>query len=277
MKKNGVKWWIFAGVTAGCIVAGTCALWGVKAAEGRYRPENQDMIVIAHRAGGASAPENTVAALEQAIADRAEIAEVDIRQLKDGTLIVMHDSNFARTAGVDRDVWDTTGPEAAAMETSGRYYGRYRGAAIATLDEMLACARDRIKLMIEVKCTGQERDMVMSLIELLHVHDMDLQCIIGSMNQEILRQVKEIDPSLQTVYIAHFLEEEDYLLDYADSYSIEAANMTGEMVERIHAQGKPVYGWTANTRRTMKLIADYGADGIVTDDVPMAQSFLKIF
>ena len=59
------------------------------------------MIVVAHRAGAKVAPENTLAALKQAIRDGAPIAEIDVQQLSDGTLIVMHDSNFKRTAGED--------------------------------------------------------------------------------------------------------------------------------------------------------------------------------
>ena len=60
------------------------------------------VIVVAHRAGAKVAPENTLAALKQAIRDGAPIAEIDVQQLSDGTLIVMHDSNFKRTAGDDR-------------------------------------------------------------------------------------------------------------------------------------------------------------------------------
>ena len=63
------------------------------------------VIVVAHRAGAKVAPENTLAALEQAIRDGAPIAEIDVQQLSDGTLIVMHDSNFKRTAGEDVCVW----------------------------------------------------------------------------------------------------------------------------------------------------------------------------
>ena len=48
------------------------------------------VIVVAHRAGAKVAPENTLAALEQAIRDGAPIAEIDVQQLSDGTLIVMH-------------------------------------------------------------------------------------------------------------------------------------------------------------------------------------------
>ena len=47
------------------------------------------------------------------------------------------------------------------------------------------------------------------------------------------------------------------------------------MVEAIHYEGKYVYGWTANTSGAMRQIVNSGADGIVTDDVRLLQTFLR--
>ena len=205
------------------------------------------VIVVAHRAGAKVAPENTVAALEQAIRDGAPIAEIDVQQLSDGTLIVMHDSNFKRTTGEDICVWE----------------------------EMLACARGRITLMIELKYTGQEDALEESVLTLLQDYDMVDECIIGSMNKGTLQKMKELEPGISTVFIAHDLEEEDYELDYADSYSIEGRNLTVDMVDAIHYCGKSVYGWTANTSGAMLRIVNCGADGVITDDVRLLQTFLR--
>ena len=217
------------------------------------------VIVVAHRAGAKVAPENTVAALEQAIRDGAPIAEIDVQQLSDGTLIVMHDSNFKRTTGED---------------ISG-FSAAYRGEQIPTLEEMLACARGRITLMIELKYTGQEDALEESVLTLLQDYDMVDECIIGSMNKGILQKMKELEPGISTVFIAHDLEEEDYELDYADSYSIEGRNLTVDMVDAIHYCGKSVYGWTANTSGAMLRIVNCGADGVITDDVRLLQTFLR--
>ena len=183
------------------------------------------MIVVAHRAGAKVAPENTLAALEQAIRD------------------------------------------------GSTFSAAYRGEQIPTLEEMLACAEDRITLMIELKYSGQEQELEENVLALLQEYDMVDECIIGSMNRGILQRVKE--PDISTVYIAHDLGEDDYDLDYADSYSIEGKNLTADMVEAIHYEGKSVYGWTANTSGAMRQIVDSGADGIVTDDVRLLQAFLR--
>lgn len=233
------------------------------------------VIVVAHRAGARVAPENTVAALEQAIRDGAPIAEIDVQQLADGSLIVMHDSNFKRTAGEDICVWDADVEQLAAMEVGSRFGAAYRGEKVPTLEEMLRCAKGRIVLMIELKYTGQEDALEEAVLALLDAYDMKEECIIGSMNRGILARVKELDPDMDTVYIAHGLDEDDYELDYADSYSIEGKNLTPAMVEAIHLQGKAVYGWTANTSGTMNWIVSCGADGVITDDVHLLQSFLR--
>lgn len=233
------------------------------------------VIVVAHRAGARVAPENTVAALEQAIRDGVPIAEIDVQQMADGTLIVMHDSNFKRTAGEDICVWDAEADVLRNMEVGSGFSAAYRGEQVPTLEEMLACAKGRITLMIELKYTGQEQELEETVLEMLRNYDMEDECIIGSMNKGILQRVKELQPDISTVFIAHDLEEEDYDLDYADSYSIEGKNLTSEMVEAIHYRGKSVYGWTANTSGAMLRIVSCGADGVITDDVRLLQTFLR--
>lgn len=233
------------------------------------------VIVVAHRAGAKVAPENTVAALEQAIRDGAPIAEIDVQQLSDGTLIVMHDSNFDRTAGEDLCVWDAEADMLRELEVGSRFSAAYRGEQIPTLEEMLACAGGRITLMIELKYTGQEQELEENVLALLKTYDMVDECIIGSMNKGILQKTKELEPGISTVFIAHDLEEEDYDLDYADSYSIEGKNLTTDMVDAIHYRGKSVYGWTANSSGAMLKIVNCGADGVITDDVRLLQAFLR--
>ena len=237
--------------------------------------KNTPVMVVAHRAGEKVAPENTLAALEQAIRDGAPIAEIDVQQLSDGTLIVMHDSNFKRTAGEDVCVWDVEADVLSALEVGSAFSAAYRGEQIPTLEEMLACAGGRITLMIELKYTGQEQELEENVLALLQEYDMMDECIIGSMNKGILQRVKELEPDISTVYIAHDLGEDDYDLDYADSYSIEGKNLTTDMVEAIHYEGKYVYGWTANTSGAMRQIVNSGADGIITDDVRLLQTFLR--
>ena len=271
MYKRGRQ--VFLIVAMGMVMLGFGVIMGVEAADKEY--VQSPVVVVAHRAGASRAPENTIAALELAILDGAPIAEVDIQQLKDGTLIVMHDSNFKRTTGVDRNVWDVDYQEMRMYEAGAYFAGDFEGERIPTLEELLQCAKGRICLMLELKYTGQEMELEESVLKLLQQYQMEYDCIIGSMNSGILERMKELDPELETVLITHNLTEEQYVLDYADSYSIEAKNLSAEMVERLHAQDKPVYAWTVNDKYTMQRAVNCGVDGIVTDDVRAIQKYAK--
>lgn len=268
---NGLRRCLTAAV--GVLFLGMGLLLGVEAAE--KNSNFHDTVIVAHRAGARFAPENTIAALEQAIRDGAPMAEIDVQQLRDGTLIVMHDSNFMRTAGVDKNVWEVDYEEAAGYEVGTSFSDTYAGEGIPTLEQFLQGADNRICLMIELKHTGHEVGLECSVMELLCQYHMERTCIIGSMNGDILEQMKELDEGVQTVFIAHDLTEAQYELPYADSYSIEAVNLSEAMVERIHAQDKPVYGWTANSWNSMQLVLQSGADGIVTDNVFETTMFLR--
>lgn len=246
---------------------------GVKAADMEDTISGPIMLV-AHRAGAEHAPENTIAAIENAIAAGAVMAEIDVQQLKDGTLIVMHDSAFNRTAGVDKKVWEVDYQELQTFEAGSHYREAYRGERIPTLEEMLQCAKSRIRLMIELKYTGQEQELEEEVLRLLEQYHMKETCIVGSMNCGILDRMKELEPEIETVFITHNLTEEEYVLDYVDSYSIEARNLSVGMVERIHSQDKSVYGWTTNTMQAMRWVTDCGADGIITDNIYLGKIFL---
>lgn len=61
-------------------------------------------VVMAHRAGGNEAPENTLAALRQAEAFGCRVMQMDVLPTLDGTPVVFHDINLNRATGVDRDI-----------------------------------------------------------------------------------------------------------------------------------------------------------------------------
>lgn len=97
----------------------------------------QDTQVIAHRAGAVFAPENTISALNIAIADGANTAEIDVQQLGDGTLIVLHDSNFKRTTGQNKAVWEVNYAQVKQYDAGVWFNNRFAGEPIPTLEEML--------------------------------------------------------------------------------------------------------------------------------------------
>ncbi|MEV4073289.1 glycerophosphodiester phosphodiesterase family protein [Nonomuraea fuscirosea] len=66
------------------------------------------LMIASHRGQWRAAPENSLAAIDAAIWDGAEVVEIDVRPTKDGHLVLMHDDSVDRTTDGTGRVADLT-------------------------------------------------------------------------------------------------------------------------------------------------------------------------
>lgn len=107
--------------------------------------------VVAHRSAAKYAPENTMAALDNAISMGINMVEIDVQQLKDGTLILLHDDSFTRTTGINKKVWDVDYDEMQSYDAGSWFSPEFAGEPIPTLADILQRANGNIHVMIELK------------------------------------------------------------------------------------------------------------------------------
>lgn len=238
-------------------------------------PANQDTAIVAHRAGATFAPENTLAALSHSIAADADMAEIDIQQTRDGVLIIMHDSDFQRTTGYSQKVWDTDYATVRKLDAGSAFSARFAGEHIPTLHDMLARAKNKIQLMIEIKITGHERDIVAQTVAEIQNAQMEGQCMIASMRLDVLEAAKALDPRIKTVYITTFLISDLYDLGFVDGFSVESSFLDASIIENAHAYGKEIYVWTINSDNAIRKYLASGVDGIITDNPDLARYYLS--
>lgn len=235
----------------------------------------QDIQVVAHRAGAAFGPENSAAALKESIKGGADGAEIDVQQTKDGELVVMHDTDFKRIAGVDRKVWDVTYEEASQYEIGEGFRNKFRGERLSTLEHMIEEADGRIDLMIELKRSGHETQLVEKTVELIRKHHFESQCTIASLDYALLERVKELAPDLKTVYIAAVAYGDMAKLTAADAVSVEETFINSQLIAQAGIYGKSVYAWTINEEEGMRKMMSYKVDGIITDNIYLTSYMLE--
>ncbi len=230
--------------------------------------------VIAHRGDSAHAPENTLSALRRAIELKAEIAEIDVQETKDGVVMVLHDKDLLRVAGVSRGLWELTFDEARELDVGSWFSPEFEGEQLPTLEEALDLVRGRIRLIVELKYNGHDQRLAERTVEVIRKMGMQDQCVISSLNYQGLQEVKACDSRLQTLYIL-FTRLGNVGSLNADGFALQAAQVTPGFLRGVHAKDKPACVWTVDDPDAMENFIEMGADYLYTNDPAELMALLK--
>ena len=91
---------------------------------------NDNLEIIAHRAGGALAPENTVAAVRNAIAIGADWAEIDVQLTSDNKIIVAHDTDLRRLGGLNQTIGESTLEKVQSVDVGIKFNETFKSICI---------------------------------------------------------------------------------------------------------------------------------------------------
>ena len=84
-------WWLEAAVLVVVLIQGGMVVASLD--------QQDNVTVTAHRGSAFDAPENTLAAIEQAITDGADYVEIDAQLTADGVVVLWHDGDMMRVFG----------------------------------------------------------------------------------------------------------------------------------------------------------------------------------
>ncbi|HVK18120.1 MAG TPA: glycerophosphodiester phosphodiesterase [Fimbriiglobus sp.] len=234
--------------------------------------------IIAHRGASHDAPENTVAAIKLAWEQKADAAEFDVYLSKDGQVVVMHDKDTERTAGVKKLVADCTLAELRKLDVGKWKAPKFAGEKVPTLAEMLATVPAGKKVFAEVKC-GPE--IVPELIRGLKASKlMPEQTPVICFNADVIAAVKKAQPDLPAYWLAGLKENkkkktlpptaEEVIATakriHADGVDLQAAPLLDKTyADKVKAAGLRLFVWTVNDADEARRMVEIGAEGITTD------------
>ena len=213
------------------------------------------MQVIAHRGASGYAPEHTLAAYELALAQGAEVLELDVRGTRDGELVVLHDKTLLRTTGDPRRIAAVTLAELAP------------GARPLTLDDVLERYGRRAQLLVEVKDPAPpwEEGVAAAIAR----HGLAGRAIVQSFDRVGLRRMRVAAPWLEVAALcgrgpatSRGLRS---MARYASGIGVWHGAVTAPLVLRAHAAGLTVRAWTVNAPAEMRRLRALGVDGLITD------------
>lgn len=230
--------------------------------------------ITSHRGNSISAPENTMFAIESAVNELADYAEIDVQETKDGTVVLLHDPSLKRTTGVKKYIWELTYDEVLELDAGSWFSDEFIGAKIPTLDEVLQYCKGKINLNIEIKMNGHSQDLETKVVRLIEQYGFERQCVITSSTYESLVNVKKLNPNLKTGYIMSVVYGNFYDKEYIDFFSMKSSFVTQRVVKEAHRRGKEIHAWTVNTKNEMDRLKNMGVDNIITDKPVKAREVL---
>ncbi len=193
----------------------------------------------AHRGASGHAPENTLAALQLAMEVGAQMSELDIQQTADDRLVLLHDDELERTTNGSGLLWQKTLAELKNYEAGSWFAPQFDGEPLPTLEEVFALARGKMKLNIEVKLHGHEREIAKLVVETIRREKFEKECLVTSFGHHVADEIKALAPELKTGYI--FGKEEYHEGVFNGPVEVLSVNhylISPEFLRKARAAGK---------------------------------------
>ena len=239
--------------------------------------------IIGHRGASEDAPENTLAAIEEAWKQQADGVEIDVRMSSDGRLVCIHDNNLFRTTGKNGLIENTSLKEIKKLD-AGSWRGKeWTNSMIPSLEEVLEKIPEGKQIFIEIKC-GIE--IINELIKSIKTSKIDLAMVsIISFNKDVLERIKRAIPRITANFLISFDNNRPFDVNLLTS-QIEKAGLDGcgvqahpcltkHLVDSLKDINKKVHVWTVDQPEQAKLYYKLGLSSITTNTPGKIKSILQ--
>ena len=195
------------------------------------------------------------------------MVEIDVRQSRDGEIVVFHDATLDRTTNGTGMVKDKTLLELKKLDAG-------HGETIPTLSEVLKLVKSKVgkvskfkvqpSIIIEIKEPGIEKEV----LDIIKQENMVKKAIVASFYHHVSLNLKLMEKKLKTgiIFIAQPIHPEKMALGARAEYMLPFHNYLSEkMVETAHEHDIMIYTGVVDTLVDMRAVLKMGVDGMVTN------------
>jgi glycerophosphoryl diester phosphodiesterase len=241
-------------------------------------PAQQTVHIIAHRGASAYAPENTLAAFAKAVDFGADILELDVRQTRDGELVVLHDASVNRTTNGKGRVADLTLEQIKALDAGSWFSPDFVGERVPTLAEVVDATPDFTTLLVELKGSPEEYPgMEARVVRFIRQRGIEKRVILKSFERDVLNRLRMLAPDIPRLrivvseisflglIIGHGVHFGSVFEDDVQYLQHHWFSLTEGFIRKAHDRGYKVFAWDVDDEKRMEELIKKGIDGIETD------------
>lgn len=225
---------------------------------------------IAHRGASGRYPENTRLAFTKAIDAGADMIELDCQLSRDGHVVVFHDEQLRRTAGVAGALHSKTLDQLKALDI-GRWRDRsFRGERILTLEEALEVFAGKVDLCLEIKNYPKSLPGIeLKVLFILSHYEYLERTVVSSFHYHSLARIRELGPDVSIGLLFGAAVKQDPIAAAkqlaATSLHVQKSVATREFLAAAWEEGLDVYVWTVNEPRDIETFVSMGVQGVISD------------
>lgn len=223
--------------------------------------------IIAHRCGGALAPENTLVGLRIAARLGCRGVEFDAMLSADDVPLLIHDETLERTTFGRGQVGATRAAEMTRLDAGSRHHRAFSGEPAPTLQQALAvCGELGLWANVEIKpSAGREGETGRIVARLAADYG---NVLLSSFSKDALREAALAAERLPRALLVESAAD-DWLGSLsdtgADALHIAAELATPERLQTLNAAGVPVACYTVNRRDAAAQLFAMGVRAVFTD------------
>jgi len=223
------------------------------------------MEIIAHRGLHNTCPENSFAAIKQAVDNNISAIEIDVRKCKTGEVVLFHDRNLKAKAGYNKYVIKTT------FNTISKLQLKSGGSAhkIPDLRKVFSEFGADLNYVLDIKKETWINDgLEENLISLVQEFGLMDKVIFSSFNHYSAKRVARFAPEARVgLILVHPFQIKLFNIDPFTSLHVDYRHLSKLNIKQIKNSGKKIYVWTLNDGEICKdIVSKYPIDGIISDN-----------
>ena len=234
----------------------------------KFYPTNR-LFIFGHRGAPLQITENTVLSFKKALDQGVDGLEFDVRCTKDKKVIIFHDSDLNRLAGLNKKIKNLTYKELQEINLK-------RGEKIPLLDDFEELLDKKVVINIEIKSDSflSGYGAINPVVLFIEKHSLQERCIVSCFNPLVLIRLKAKRPQtiIGYLYNARVPLHSWYNVIWMRSVRPDALHVHYDFLDTGAArwakkQGLKVSCYTVNDRKTYEKIKKLNVDGVFTDNI----------
>lgn len=239
--------------------------------------DSKSIAIIAHRGASGVAPENTLPAIDSALASMADYIEVDVCLSNDKRVIVIHDQFVDRTTNGNGKVSELNWEYIKTLD-AGEWFGEaFKGTGVPLLEDVINRVNGKSKLLIEIK-RGDHEGIEDEVGRLIKTYNAEEWCVVQSFSDESLKKLHNSWPEIELhklfvfkfrilplIYDGNITYFNFEKYNFVKAFNFHQRFGNAAFLRKIHTRGKKANAWGCSARGSCK-VENMGIwDGLITD------------